>query len=87
MSFNKLVIPTPEKIKKLMKVLQHMQMQREKLDEEINIVFNELYVQVNTLPRSENVDLSICNSIYESLFDTPLKRKRENDDYNNSNDL
>jgi hypothetical protein len=84
MNFNELVSSTPEKIKRLMQVLQQLQMQREKLDYEISIVFNELYVLSNSLPMSWNVDLSICTSIYSLMYDTPQKRKRENDDYNNN---
>jgi hypothetical protein len=68
-----------------MLVLQQLHLQREKLDKEINVVFNELYVLVNSLPRSDNVDPPICSSIISSLFDTPQKRKRGDDDYNNNN--
>jgi hypothetical protein len=71
MNYNKILTTTPEKVKDVMFLLQQLIMQREKLDKEISIVFNELYVLINSLPRSENVDLSIGNSIYDSLFDTP----------------
>jgi hypothetical protein len=54
------------------------------IDDEINIVFNELYVLINSLPRSESVDVSICSTIYDSLFDTLQRRERENDDYYNN---
>jgi hypothetical protein len=47
MDYNKLVVPTSEKVQDVMKVLKQLQMQRKKLDEEIDIVFNELYVLVN----------------------------------------
>jgi hypothetical protein len=88
MDYNKLVVPTSEKVINVMKVLNQLQMQRKKLDDEINIVFNELYVLVNSLPKSENVDLSIYFSICSMTYDTshtPQKRKRENDDYHNCN--
>jgi predicted HNH restriction endonuclease len=84
MDYNKLAIPTSQKVQDVMRVLNQLQMQRKKLNEEIDIVFNELYVLVNSLLKSENVDLSICSSVCSMIYDTPTSNYN-NDNYNNNN--
>jgi hypothetical protein len=55
---------------------QQLELKREQIDKEINVVFNELYVRVNSLPMSENIHLPFCCGICDTLFDTPQMRKR-----------
>jgi hypothetical protein len=81
MDFNKATTSTPKQVQKLMIVLHQMQLKREQFDREISVIFNELYVRVNSLPMSDYIDLPLCSAICDSLFDIPNKRKRENDDY------
>jgi hypothetical protein len=44
MENNKVLRSTPEQVQKIMLVLQQLIMQRQKLDQEINVLYNDLFV-------------------------------------------
>jgi hypothetical protein len=60
-------------------------MERERLDKNMSVLYNELFVQINSLPKYDNVDLPICSAICSSLFEVLQKRKRGDNDYYNKN--
>jgi hypothetical protein len=66
MDYNKVLTSTPEQVQKIMMVF----------DEEINILYNDLFLQISSLPRSENFDLPINTTISSSLIEGGQKRKR-----------
>jgi hypothetical protein len=68
MDYNIVLTSTPEQVQKSIVVFQQLIIRQQKLNQEINVLYNDLFVQISSLPRSDNLDLPRSTTISTSLF-------------------